>query len=141
VKTYEDIKNYYDEVSIWPTVTVVQLLSGAAEDDTLPDRVRSMSKGWLARLVDEEGNPLDDFGRDPSQWAAEENALNSGGSLTKIERHDDRDILTFVLSHRARDVAEPESVRKQLRDHFTALADQLTEHLFSPSPTDRSDDA
>lgn len=80
-------------------------------------------------MTDEEGNPLDDYGRDPLEWAAEENTLNTGGTLTKIERHDDRDILTFVLSHRAR-LADRESVREQLREHLAAIAEQLTDHLF-----------
>lgn len=139
---YEQLKEHMIDPAL-PGVTVVQILEGASRDESLPEWERRSAKAWLDRLVDEQGNPKDDLGRDPMQWAAEENSLSMNGTLTRIERREaqdviaGRDVLTFIVSHRVR-ALDRDDVRDQLRDHLTGLADKLTDHLFSETESDES---
>jgi transcriptional regulator with XRE-family HTH domain len=63
-----------------PHLLAIQALGGgatAAGEKTyyvVDDDERELCAAWLARLVDEQGNPIDDWGRTSLEWAADGNS-------------------------------------------------------------------
>lgn len=112
------------------TILAVGILGFAAEDERLDEHERAMSKAWLDRLVDDEGNQLDEKGRDAMQWASEENTLGQHGTLSSITREDDRVTLTIVVSRRAATLDRDE-VRAKLVPHAESYVDHLLDALYS----------
>jgi hypothetical protein len=118
-----------------PTTVVVGILGYAVENDDVgvDEFERSMAKGWLDRLVDSEGNPLDDRGRDAWEWASEENQLSHGGSLSSITREDDRVGMEIVVSRRCA-ALDRDTLRAQLIEHASTYVDHLLDALHEEVP-------
>jgi hypothetical protein len=120
-----------------PGVLALGILGFAAEDDRLPDYVRAECRASLNRLVDEEGNPKDDYGRTALEWAADGNALAHHGSLSYIDRRPegvDEESIGLIIRVDAR-VAERksrEAIRPQLVAHAETYVDLLLDELYRP---------
>jgi histone H3/H4 len=130
---YQRLKEHMIDPT-FPGVTVVHILTNAKDDETLNESIRRECAAWLDRLVDEEGNPKDDLGRDLITAAGQENALARQGTFTSTQRRTDRDVLTFQISHRARKLGA-DNVRKLLQEHFAKVIEEIIEFLFDETDT------
>jgi hypothetical protein len=123
----------------FPTTLVVGVLGFAAEDERLPDHQRAECKGWLDRLVDEQGNPLNDEGLSAGQWAMQMTALQHRGSLSSIISYPGSEPLEFDppwvelrirVLRRVAEAASREEVREKLAPHAESYVDLLLDDLF-----------
>lgn len=124
-------KRLAEHDSDFVTAFVVGVLGYAVENEDvgIDEHERSMCKHWLNRLVDEQGNPLDNLGRDAWQAAGEENALNFRGSLSSILREDDRAEMRIIVSRRAASLSR-EELRAKLVPHVESYAELLLDALY-----------
>jgi hypothetical protein len=113
-----------------PSALVVGILGFVAEDERVDEHERAMCKAWLNRLVDEEGNPLDDKLRNAFEHVGQENLLASSGQLSYIEREPDRVAMTIVVSRRAATL-DREVLREKLVPHAESYVDHLLDALFA----------
>lgn len=123
-----------------PSALVVGILGFVAEDERVDEHERAMCKAWLNRLVDAEGNPLDDRLRNAFEHVAEENALATNGHLSYVQREDDRVSLVIVVSRRARSL-DREALSAKLVPHATSYVDHLLDALYEePAGADGGDE-
>jgi hypothetical protein len=113
-----------------PSALVVGILGFVAEDERVDEHERAMCKAWLNRLVDEEGNPLDDKLRNAFEHVGQENLLASSGQLSYIEREPDRVAMTIVVSRRAATL-DREVLREMLVPHAESYVDHPLDALFA----------
>lgn len=112
-------------------VLAVGILGFAAEDERLDEHDRAMAKGWLDRLVDSEGNPLDDKGRDAWQWAAEENMLSKNGTLSFVLPEGDRVTASITVRRRCSEVLSRADARDKLSTLFESYLDHLLDEIYA----------
>lgn len=122
-----------------PNVFVIGVLGFVAEDERLDEHIRGECKTWLDRLVDEEGNPLDDEGRNALEWAAQMNTLQHHGSLSSIVTYPGSEPFRFDppwvelrirVLRRVVESAAREEVRAKLAPHAESYVDLLLDSLY-----------
>lgn len=119
-----------------PTTAVIALLGYAVENEGVgvEESERRMAKAWLARLIDEDGNPLDDEGRGVIERAVMENTISSQGSYTELYEDefldDKRVVFEFTITKSIRHRIGREGLEKTLVDHFARQAETIAKAIY-----------